>query len=75
MAIFNGFHWPTFFLSLTIFIIAVNIWNVVKYTIARERARARVKQSEAIQQKLLQKLKAGSQEINDLTAKIKQPKS
>ena len=75
MTIFIDFHWPTFFISLAFFILAVNVWNIIKFTLARNRARASVKRSEAKMQSLLVKLKSGKQEINDLLTKIKQPKS
>ncbi|MBN3032699.1 MAG: hypothetical protein JW873_01245 [Candidatus Saganbacteria bacterium] len=75
MQIFNGFHWPTFFLALAVFILLANLWNILKFTLIKNRAAARVKESDAALKNLLSKLKAKDQEINDLIAKFKQPKS
>ncbi len=75
MQIFNGFHWPTFFLALAVFILLANFWNIVKFTILKNRAAARVKQSDAALKNLLSKLKAKDQEINDLIEKIKKSAS
>lgn len=75
MTIFNGWHWPTFFLSLIIFTLAVNFWNIVKYTILKNQALARARRANANLQGLLKKLKTENQEIGGLIEKLKPPKS
>ena len=75
MSYFNGWHWPTFFLSLIIFVIAANLWNIFKYTLLKHRAQARVKKADAALQELIKKLKGDKQEINDIIEKLKQAKS
>jgi cell division protein FtsB len=75
MMLFSDFHWPTFFVALLVFFLAVNLWNVVKYSLLKNRAEARVKKADAELQELLKKLKKDNQKISDLIAKMKQPKS
>ncbi len=72
---FVGWHWPTFFWSLIIFVLAVNLWNFFKYKLLVRRARARGRRADAELQVLLKKLKADNQEIGDIIEKMKQPKS
>ena len=75
MTILSDWHWPTFFISLIIFILAANLWNIVKYTILKNRAEARARKAGAVLKDLLAKLKTGNREIGDLMEKLKQPKS
>ena len=75
MTIFSGFHWPTFFISLAVFILVANLWNVFRFTIARNRAANKVKQADVALKTMLQKLRADTREIEGLIAKFKQPKS
>ncbi len=70
----SGWHWPTFFLSLIIFVLVVNLWNYFKYNLLARQARARGRKAEAELQVLLNKLKAGNQEIGDIIEKMNQPK-
>jgi hypothetical protein len=71
--VFSDFHWPTFFISLILFIVVVNLWILIKAYFFKARAEAKVKKMEKSVEDLLEKLKTEDKKIEGLIQKFKPP--
>lgn len=67
--IFKDFHWPTFFLTMTLFIIGLNFWYFVVAKINYRVAKDKSDQIDANLKGLLKKMGEENKKINEILGK------
>lgn len=64
-------HWPTFFISFTLFIILASFWSLVRALMAKSRADKQVKKAEKVHGEMMNKLKEQEKKAQELLEKYR----
>ncbi|MFA6170597.1 MAG: hypothetical protein WCW67_02930 [Candidatus Margulisiibacteriota bacterium] len=67
--IFKDFHWPTFFLTLTFFIIGLNIWFFIVAKLNYQVAKNKADEVDLKLKELLRKMGEENKKINEVLGK------